>query len=398
MLGDVFLFTRFLKSGKLFLVTALCFLLVGITLIIPVKVSASEITNGILLLKVQDNPEETNYASFMLSKADDKSTLTYSQFFSSYTTVNINGVSYQYSDGKVVTPAYVANDNSVVTVQDFNGVEITQRLLLTTGNSSKEDMLLIHYSAKNTTTSNVLISIKTVIDPTLSKKETDMIQFNGIEYNVEKNFIDQQISDDWCIKDSDNKNIVAYGILDIGLDMPNKFQIADWKNLYDCKGVYLTKNDSTIEDNAVAVIWENRTLVANEKIDLGTKYGLYSEEDVIPTAPTPTEKPTEVPTVPTPTEKPTEAPTVPTPTEKPTKAPVETKPTEKPTKAPIKTEPTKKAESTTNATAQGTTQPFVNPDTYAPKTGDSLKMFGAVVMFMASGLCIILYGKKRREM
>ena len=392
------MFTRFLKSGKLFLVTALCFLLVGITLIIPVKVSASEITNGILLLKVQDNPEETNYASFMLSKADDKSTLTYSQFFSSYTTVNINGVSYQYSDGKVVTPAYVANDNSVVTVQDFNGVEITQRLLLTTGNSSKEDMLLIHYSAKNTTTSNVLISIKTVIDPTLSKKETDMIQFNGIEYNVEKNFIDQQISDDWCIKDSDNKNIVAYGILDIGLDMPNKFQIADWKNLYDCKGVYLTKNDSTIEDNAVAVIWENRTLVANEKIDLGTKYGLYSEEDVIPTAPTPTEKPTEVPTVPTPTEKPTEAPTVPTPTEKPTKAPVETKPTEKPTKAPIKTEPTKKAESTTNATAQGTTQPFVNPDTYAPKTGDSLKMFGAVVMFMASGLCIILYGKKRREM
>ena len=385
MLGDVFLFTRFLKSGKLFLVTALCFLLVGITLIIPVKVSASEITNGILLLKIQDNPEETNYASFMLSKADDKSTLTYSQFFSSYTTVNINGVSYQYSDGKVVTPAYVANDNSVVTVQDFNGVEITQRLLLTTGNSSKEDMLLIHYSAKNTTTSNVLISIKTVIDPTLSKKETDMIQFNGMEYNVEKNFIGQQISDDWCIKDSDNKNIVAYGILDIGLDMPNKFQIADWKNLYDCKGVYLTKNDSTIEDNAVAVIWENRTLVANEKIDLGTKYGLYSEEDVIPTVPTPTEKPTEVPTAPTPTEK-------------PTKAPVETKPTEKPTKAPIKTEPTKKAESTTNATAQGTTQPFVNPDTYAPKTGDSLKMFGAVVMFMASGLCIVLYGKKRREM
>lgn len=372
MLGDVFLFTRFLKSGKLFLVTALCFLLVGITLIIPVKVSASEITNGILLLKVQDNPEETNYASFMLSKADDESTLTYSQFFSSYTTVNINGVSYQYSDGKVVTPAYVANDNSVVTVQDFNGVEITQRLLLTTGNSSKEDMLLIHYSAKNTTTADVLLSIKTVIDPTLSKKETDMIQFNGISYNIEKNFIDQQISDDWCIKDSDNKNIVAYGMLDIGLDMPNKFQIADWKNLYDCKGVYLTKNDSTIEDNAVAVIWENRTLVANEKIDLGTKYGLYSEEDVIPT--------------------------VPTPTEKPTKAPVETKPTEKPTKAPIKTEPTKKAESTTNATAQGTTQPFVNPDTYAPKTGDSFKTFGAVVMFMASGLCIVLYGKKRREM
>lgn len=385
MLGDVFLFTRFLKSGKLFLVTALCFLLVGITLIIPVKVSASEITNGILLLKVQDNPEETNYASFMLSKADDESTLTYSQFFSSYTTVNINGVSYQYSDGKVVTPAYVANDNSVVTVQDFNGVEITQRLLLTTGNSSKEDMLLIHYSAKNTTTADVLISIKTVIDPTLSKKETDMIQFNGIAYNIEKNFIDQQISDDWCIKDSDNKNIVAYGMLDIGLDMPNKFQIADWKNLYDCKGVYLTKNDSTIEDNAVAVIWENRTLVANEKIDLGTKYGLYSEEDVIPTVPTPTEKPTEVPTAPTPTEK-------------PTKAPVETKPTEKPTKAPIKTEPTKKAESTTNATAQGTTQPFVNPDTYAPKTGDSFKTFGAVVMFMASGLCIVLYGKKRREM
>ena len=177
---EMILLTKsFLKSGKIFLVTSLCFLITGLTLIVPVSASASEVKNEILTLSVQDNPEESAYASFMLRKSSDDvaDTLTYAQFYSSFTVVNINGVSHRYSDGEVVTPAYVAQDGSIVTVQNFDGVAITQRLLITTGNSSKEDMLLIHYSAKNNTESDVLLSVKVVIE-TVTKFVADMV-FNN---------------------------------------------------------------------------------------------------------------------------------------------------------------------------------------------------------------------------
>lgn len=423
----------FLKSGKIFLVTALCFLITGLTLIVPVSASASEVKNEILTLSVQDNPEESAYASFMLRKAGDDvaDTLTYAQFYSSYTVVNINGVSHRYSDGEVVTPAYVAQDGSIVTVQNFDGVAITQRLLLTTGNSSKEDMLLIHYSAKNNTESDVLFSVKVVIDPTIAKSETDMVKVDGVSYNTEKTFSGEEISDTWSITDYDS-NILAYGILDIDLEMPDKFQIADWKNLYDYKGSYQTSNRNVIIDNAVAVIWENRSVASQAKVDFGTKYGLYSEDEIIVTEPT-TEEPTTVapttvapttvapttvapttvapttvapttvapttvaPTTVAPT---TVAPTTVAPT---TVAPTTVAPT---TVAPTTVEPTEvestNAEVTTVAPTQDTTQqvttkPFVNPDSYAPKTGSPFRMFGAVMMLVASGVSMFIYSKKRRE-
>ena len=56
-------------AGKLLLVLALCFALCGTALILPIRVFAGEISNGILTLAVQDDPRETAYASFMLKKA-----------------------------------------------------------------------------------------------------------------------------------------------------------------------------------------------------------------------------------------------------------------------------------------------------------------------------------------
>jgi len=176
---------KFLGTGKLFLVLALCFALCGALLILPINAFAGEISNGILTLTVQDDPQDTAYAAFMLRKAnEEQDTLTYAQFFSSYTTISVNGVSYRFGEGEVVTPAYATENNEVVAVQSFGGVQVTQTLKLTTGNSSKEDMLQIAYSAENQTDADVLLSVRIVIDPTLAKSETDMIQVNGTACNT----------------------------------------------------------------------------------------------------------------------------------------------------------------------------------------------------------------------
>ena len=63
-------------AGKLMLVLALCFALCGTALILPMRAFAGEISNGILTLSVQDDPQDTAYAAFMLKKANEETTLT----------------------------------------------------------------------------------------------------------------------------------------------------------------------------------------------------------------------------------------------------------------------------------------------------------------------------------
>lgn len=269
---------RFLGTGKLFLVLALCFALCATALILPINAFAGKISNGILTLTVQDDPLDTAYAAFMLKRAnEDQDTLTYAQFFSSYTTVSINGTSYRFGEGEVVTPAYATQNNEVIAVQSFGGVQVTQKLALTTGNSSKEDMLLIHYSAENKTDAVVLFSVRILIDPTLSKSETDTVQVNGTRCNTEKTFTGAEVADDWCIKD-DSGTIVAYGILNGETGTPDRMQVTNWGKLYDHKIGYQTSDDAVIEDNAVAVIWDNKQLPGGSSMDFSTKYGLYSED------------------------------------------------------------------------------------------------------------------------
>lgn len=268
---------KFLGTGKLFLVLALCFALCGALLILPIHVFAGEISNGILTLTVQDDPQDTAYAAFMLKKANEESTLTYAQFYSSYTTVSINGISYRFGEGEVVKPAYLTEDDEVVAVQSFGGVQVTQTLKLTTGNSAKEDMLLIHYSAENQTDSDVLLSVRILIDPTLAKSEADAVQVNGTACDTEKTFIGAEIANDWCIKDGSG-DIVAYGILNNETGKPDQMQVANWDKLYDHKMGYQTAADVAMEDNAVALVWENKQLSADASMEFSTKYGLYSED------------------------------------------------------------------------------------------------------------------------
>lgn len=267
---------KFLGTGKLFLVLALCFALCGALLILPINAFAGEISNGILTLTVQDDPQDTAYAAFMLKKATEESTLTYAQFYSSYTTISINGVSYRYGEGEVVTPAYATENNEVIAVQSFSGIQVTQTLKLTTGNSAKEDMLLIHYSAENQTEQDVLLSVRILIDPTLANSEADAVQVNGTACDTEKAFVGAEVADNWCIKDASGE-IVAYGILNTETGKPDQMQVANWDKLYDHKMDYQA-TDAAMVDNAVALVWENKQLSSGASMDFSTKYGLYSED------------------------------------------------------------------------------------------------------------------------
>ena len=289
---------RTLKFGRIFLVLALCAALLGS---LPVEALGLETDNGILWLSVQDDPAEVGYGAFVLGAAGQDSLLTYARFYSSCTTVMVNGTAYRFDEGQVVTPVRETEDGSIVLVQRFGAVEVTQTLTLTTGNSQREDMLRIHYAAVNLSGEDVLFSVRILLDPALAGVESHEVAVGEMLCHRETAFSGDQIPDNWSIRDSDGQ-ILAYGIVDGGNGKPDMLLAANWGRLFDHKSDCTTEGSAVITDNAVALVWQDRTVKTGGTVELSTKYGLYSTDPVATTQPTEqTTVPTSQPVVTPPT-------------------------------------------------------------------------------------------------
>lgn len=272
--------TKFDRLSVLFVVISLCCAIVAMIMLTSFKASGCELSNDYLFLKLQDDVKEQNYGGFMLFKNGQKpdDTLTYSQFYSSFATIDINGSVKRFSDGEQVKAPYTENNDTVVTVQNFDGIEVTQRLSFSTGASDKLDMLKIGYSVENKTNSDALVSIRLLIDPTLSDSETDLLQSDGKTFKYETSLSGAEVPSTWCIKNSQG-NISAYGITSDEGSSPDIFQAANWHNLFNNRFGYVVDSSLQNTDNAAALTWNDKKVASGATFSCSTKYGLYSSND-----------------------------------------------------------------------------------------------------------------------
>ena len=239
--------------------------------------NVSELHNEHLFVRVQNDAKMPVYGGFMLKTGDNES-LTYPQFYSSFATIKINGVVKKFSDGTPVSPIRVV-DGTIIAVQNFDGVEITQRLSIVTGYSDEKNMLSAEYSVENKTNSNVAVAVRLLVDPTLDNSESGVVIAGGKSFTHETTLSGAQIPDTWHINNVDGKAAV-FGIVS-GASKPSAFQIADWENLYNNHFDYNTSADTLISDNAVAFTWDG-TVNAGQAVQYSTRIGLFSEHlDVI---------------------------------------------------------------------------------------------------------------------
>ncbi|MBR6069224.1 MAG: LPXTG cell wall anchor domain-containing protein [Ruminococcus sp.] len=239
----------------------------------PMLTKGVEVHNDYLELKVNDSKGDTDYAGYILRKKSG-APLTYAQYCTSFAEVSINGNVKLYSEGETVKKPYTADDGSVITVQDFGGVEIRQKLAFTEGNTSNYDMLGIEYTVENKTEEDVSVTVRAVVDPAIADSEADPVVVDGVSYTEEKTFRGENVPKEWKLKDSKGE-VAAYGITTLGSNAPDSFDIADWEDLFNDRMSY--KAGGSVSDNAVAVTWSDKTVKAGDKYSVGTKYGLYSE-------------------------------------------------------------------------------------------------------------------------
>ena len=222
--------------------------------------------------------------------ADDNKNLMYENFYSSYTTIAVNGKAYRFGEGEsVAKPYYDRGKDACITVQKFGAVEVTQSLTFADGmETGHDDMLLVSYSAENTGSDSVLLGFRIMIDSQLDKDDRCKTKADNAPVAFEKKYSDS-LPGTWQV-DSQDGAVTAYGKLST---MPDSVILANWSSLSDKKWNYIPDASKDISDAAAALVWDNSTLEAGQSGNYSVYYGVKNREEEKPSEPSVPSEPTE---------------------------------------------------------------------------------------------------------
>ena len=207
---------------------------------------------------------------------DDGQGLTYENFYSSYTTIVINGQARRFGEGETVSaPSYDADQKVCTTVQRFGNVEVTQRLRFADGlGTGHEDMLLISYIAKNLSDQDVLVGVRILLDSELGKDDGGTLYVDEEKLPFTRTYTKADtLPQTWSVV-SDNGEVTAVGKL---VADPDKVIFANWNALYNAKWGNTLDSTDNITDSAAALVWDNQTLPAGQVKEYAVYYGVRNE-------------------------------------------------------------------------------------------------------------------------
>ncbi len=275
-----------MKKKKIIAVFSVIFILMlSFSSLIFNAVSADEencLSNDYLKLTVEQDKNSLEYLRFQLetntgeenNDSDDNKSLLYKNFFSGYTTININGNLFVYGSGTdTVSPYFDSENNQYVSSQKFNGIEVEQRLCFDKGFSDLyDDMLKVTYVVKNNN-EDTNIGIRIMIDPMLDDDDSNYIKIDGIDFMNEVEFLGSEIPNIWSIDSNIYPEIHAYGKINQEF-APDKLIFADWSSLYDNRWDYSADIEKNNSDSAVAFVWKVKTVKSGESITYSAYYGV----------------------------------------------------------------------------------------------------------------------------
>ena len=284
-----------MKKRKIML--ALSAILAFQTVSIPVFATENDVTitedsmyNDYLNLFVEKDNSQGEYCRFVVrtkegsvsTKDDNEKKIMYNNFYSSYTTININGINYIYGEGEEVQKTVFDKETkSSISIQRFGDIEITQFLRFVNGFTDKyKDMIEISYEVKNTGKEEANIGIRVMIDAMLGTDDKGTINVNSLNYENEFEIKEKDALSNWSVFSS-NKEVEAYGKASDNTDViPNKIQFANWDNLYDNRWDYSINYDEANEDSAVGIVWSDINIENSEKKIFSTCYGVRNIDEV----------------------------------------------------------------------------------------------------------------------
>lgn len=255
-----------------------------------VSINEESMYNDYLNICVENDSSQSEYCRFVIrtkegslsTNNDNDKKLTYSNFYSSYTTININGEDYIYGEGEEIQePVFDKETKSSVSTQKFGDVEVTQFLRFVNGFTDKyNDMVEISYEIKNTGKEKANVGIRVMIDAMPGDDDKGTIKVNSSEYEKEFELKNEDVSKEWSVFSNNDNEIEAYGKASSNTDViPSKIQFANWNNLYDNRWDYSVNYDEANEDSAIAIVWNDVNIESGDKKILSTCYGVRNVDE-----------------------------------------------------------------------------------------------------------------------
>lgn len=353
------------------------------------------ISNDYLSCIVEQDSESLEYLRFGLrtnlgnlkSKNDDDRFLLYNNFFTGYTSVNVGGNTYVYGTGKDTAEPFVNDDNTHISSQSFEKIEVRQELTFDKGLTDVySDMLRISYTITNNG-EETEAGLRILLDPMLNEDDSAILYADGAKVSAEADFI-SDIPKIWSLQ-SNSSDIEAYVKLS-DTSVPDRMVYANWDKLYDNRWDYTTNPTSSVDDSSIALYWNPKKIKNGESITYTLYYGVGNkikteessteesqdsniEDSVIEQPSDSSETVSEVSDAPEP-------------------------PIEKASSEPIKTE-SKTESSIPNAVADEETPPqnSMTDNGDAIGTGDVFPVLAGVIVIVSAFAIVILTGRRRKH-
>ncbi|MDM5332438.1 hypothetical protein QUF56_04295 [Ureibacillus composti] len=204
----------------------------------------------------------------------------------SYTTLNIDGVSYPFTPTTIPVINY-ANLTSTAS-QNINNLKITQELsIVKNENTNKEDIVQIRYIVTNNDTNSHQLGMRIMMDTMLGGNDAAPFRIPGVgAVTTETEFIGDTIPQYWqAFDDLINPTVISHGtFFNSGmLNKPDKVQFTNWSNVFSTMWNYNVVNSYNNGDSAVSIIWDNEEIQPGVTKEFITYYGISDfEQDLRP--------------------------------------------------------------------------------------------------------------------
>ena len=242
----------------------------------------------------QGNPEEPNddgkkliygakmpWSSFAIIKIDEKTFI-----FGGPSRSDRKNSFANLPTGKKISEPYI-EDEKIISIWEFSGVEISQILSFEKGYSTNlKDAMGISYIAKSTDEKEHSVGITLILDTMLGENDGAPLRAEGAQGLIESEicFEKSKLPEFWQAWDTeDQATIKAEGRLKIkNKENPRKLVLANWGKLaktnwdIECQPGASFVRDGEFEDEkdtAVAIIWDS-IIVNNKTQEFHTTYGI----------------------------------------------------------------------------------------------------------------------------
>ena len=237
------------------------------------------ISNDYLSCIVEQDSKSLEYLRFSLgtnlgnvkNENDDDRSLLYNNFFTGYTSVSVSGNTYVYGTGKDTAEPFVNANNTHISSQSFNGIEIRQELTFDIGLTNVyDDMLRVSYTIKNKG-EDAEAGLRILLDPMLNEDDSAILYADGAKVSGEADFV-SDIPKIWSLK-SNGSDIEAY-VKRSDTSVPDRIVYANWDKLYDNRWDYTIDPAYSVDDSSIAFYWNPKKIKSGESITYTLYYGV----------------------------------------------------------------------------------------------------------------------------